>query len=112
MSRVLMRPAGAWIVAIGLMAAGGSVLLAQAGASVAPAQAGQAAPQEPADQFVPVKALPQQDQLPAAPLLVAAYAFVWVALLVYVWTIWRRLTKVEREIQALSARVSEGAPRR
>jgi hypothetical protein len=98
MSRVLMRPAWAWIVAIGLMAAGGSVLLAQAGASVAPAQAGQAAPQEPADQFVPVRALPQQDQLPA--------------LLVYVWTIWRRLTKVEREIQALSARVSEGAPRR
>jgi CcmD family protein len=112
MSRVLMRTAGAWIVAVGLMAAGGSVLLAQAGASVAPAQAGQAVPQDPADQFVPVKALPQQDQLPAAPLLVAAYAFVWVALLVYVWTIWRRLMKVEREIQALSARVSESAPRR
>jgi len=108
MSRVLMRSAGAWIVAAGLMAAGGSVLLAQA---AAPAPAGQAAQQDPADQFVPMKSLPQQDQLPAAPLLVAAYAFVWVALLVYVWTIWRRLMKVEREIQELSSRVSEGAPR-
>ena len=60
---------------------------------------------------MPMKSLPQQDQLPAAPLLVAAYAFVWVALLVYVWTIWRRLMKVEREIRELSSRVSEGAPR-
>jgi CcmD family protein len=59
-----------------------------------------------------VKALPAQDQLPAAPLLVAAYAFVWVALLAYVWTIWRRLVTVEREIQALSARVAENAARR
>jgi CcmD family protein len=112
MSRVLMRMAGAWVVAAGLMAAGGSVVLAQAAAPAAPAPAGQAAPQDPADQFVPMKSLPQQDQLPAAPLLVAAYAVVWVALLVYVWTIWRRLMKVEREIQALSSRVSEGAPRR
>ena len=61
---------------------------------------------------MPVKSLPQQEQLPAAPLLVAAYAFVWVALLVYVWTIWRRLMKVEREMQELSSRVSEGASRR
>jgi CcmD family protein len=107
-----MRTAGAWIVAAGLVAAGSSLVLAQAGAPAAAAQAGQAAPQDPADQFVPMKSLPQQDQLPAAPLLVAAYAFVWVALLVYVWTIWRRLMKVEREVRELSSRVSEGAPRR
>jgi CcmD family protein len=104
--------AGPWIVAAGLMAAGGSVVLAQATAPSAPVPGGQAAPQDPADQFVPMKSLPQQDQLPAAPLLVAAYAFVWVALLVYVWTIWRRLMKVEQEIRELSSRVSEGASRR
>jgi CcmD family protein len=103
-----MRRAGAWIVAVGLTAASGSALLAQTSA----APAAQAVPQEPADQFVPVKALPQQEQLPAAPLLVAAYAFVWVALLVYVWTIWRRLMKVEREIQELQSRVSESVSRR
>ena len=56
--------------------------------------------------FVPVDTLPPADQLPAAPLLIAAYAFVWVAVLVYVWTIWRRLGKVESEMQALERRSS------
>jgi CcmD family protein len=112
MSTVLMRKTGAWIVAIGLVSAGSSVLLGQAAASAAQIPVAQAASQEPADQFVPVKSLPPQDQLPAAPLLIAAYAFVWVALLVYVWTIWRRLGKVEREIHDLSSRVSEDASRR
>jgi CcmD family protein len=111
MSRALLRMAGAWIVAAGLLAAGGSVVIAQSAAPAAQGPTGQAASQEPADQFVPLKSLPQQDQLPAAPLLVAAYAFVWVALLVYVWTIWRRLMRVEREIRELSSRVSEGASR-
>ncbi len=109
MSRVLLRSAGAWIVAVGLLVGGGGVVLAQA---AAPPPAGQAAPQDPADQFVPMTSLPQQEQLPAAPLLVAAYAFVWVALLVYVWSIWRRLMTVEREIRELSSRVSEDASRR
>ena len=57
------------------------------------------------DGFVPVNSLPQAEQLPAAPLLVAAYAFVWVALLVYVWLLWRRMTRVERELADLSRRV-------
>jgi|OpeIllAssembly_1097287.scaffolds.fasta_scaffold405144_2 CcmD family protein len=111
MSRVVKRKAWACIVAIGLAAAGGSVVRAQAGGAAAQTPATVAAPQESADQFVPMKSLPQEDQLPAAPLLVAAYAFVWVALLVYVWSIWRRLTKVEREIQQLSSRLSESASR-
>ena len=41
-------------------------------------------------EFVPVSQLPPGDQLPAAPLLIAAYAFVWVALLAYLWSIRRR----------------------
>ena len=40
--------------------------------------------------------------MPAAPLLIAAYAFIWVAVIFYVWTIWRRLNKVETEMQALA----------
>jgi CcmD family protein len=56
-------------------------------------------------EFVPVSSLPPGDQLPAAPLLIAAYAFVWVAVLVYVWSVWRRLTKVETEMQALQKRI-------
>ena len=62
--------------------------------------------QPPAGQseFVPVNELPPADQLRAAPLLITAYAFVWVAVLFYVWTIWRRLNKVEKDMQALARR--------
>jgi len=60
--------------------------------------------QPPAGQseFVPVNTLPAADQLPAAPLLVSAYAFVWVATMVYLWSIWRRLNKVEGEMRSLA----------
>jgi len=70
------------------------------------AMAGQP-PATPAAQegFVPVNSLPQAEQLPAAPLLIAAYAFVWVALMMYVWFLWRRMTRVERELAELNRRV-------
>jgi CcmD family protein len=56
--------------------------------------------------FVPVNALPPQaEQLPAAPLVIGAYAFVWVALLFYVWSLWKRMTKLERELADLQRRV-------
>ena len=45
--------------------------------------------------------LPPAEQLPAAPLVVAAYAFVWLAMMFYLWTIWRRLSKVEDDMRAL-----------
>ena len=64
--------------------------------------------QPPAAQseYVPVKDLPPVDQLPAAPLLVAAYSFIWLAAMFYLWTIWRRLGKVETEMRALEQRRS------
>jgi CcmD family protein len=55
--------------------------------------------------FVPVDSVPLSDQLPAAPLLVTAYAFVWIAVMVYLWTIWRRLNKVEDEMRALTQKL-------
>jgi len=58
------------------------------------------------EDFVPVGSLPQAEQLPAAPLVIGAYAFVWVALLVYVWTVWRRLLKVERDMRDLAGRIN------
>jgi CcmD family protein len=58
-------------------------------------------------EFVPVTSVPTADQLPAAPLLIAAYAFVWLAVLFYVWTIWRRLNKVETDMAALARRSTE-----
>jgi len=80
------------------------MLLAMA-AALAPVAALQPPRGEPQEEFVPMKDLPQQEQLPAAPLLISAYAFVWVALLVYVWTVWRRLLKVEREMRDLAGRI-------
>ena len=62
------------------------------------------------DEFVPIDSLPPSDQLPAAPLLMAAYAFVWVVLLVYLWSIWQRMRKVERELAALGRRVQARQP--
>lgn len=55
-------------------------------------------------EFVPVNQLPPADQLPAAPLLIAAYAFVWVVLMLYLWSIWRRLGKVEIDMRSLEER--------
>ncbi len=64
--------------------------------------------QAPAGQneFVPVSSLPPTDRMPAAPLLIAAYAFVWLAVCFYLWTIWRRLGKVEADMQALERRTA------
>ena len=56
------------------------------------------------NEFVPLEQLPPADQLPAAPLLVSAYAFVWIALMFYMWTIWRRLSKIDADIRALETR--------
>lgn len=61
-------------------------------------------------EFVPVTELPASEQLPAARLLIVAYAFVWVAMLAYLWMMWRRLDKVEREISTLSAQLIKKRP--
>ena len=60
------------------------------------------------DGFVPIDQLPPQEQLPAAPLLITAYAFVWLLLMAYLWSIAKRLGRVEGEIQTLQRR-SPGA---
>ena len=55
-------------------------------------------------EFVPLKELPAaqgQEHLPAAPLVMGAYAFVWLALLIYVWVLWRRMTAVQKELADL-----------
>ena len=59
------------------------------------------------DEFVPVSQLPAQDQLPAAPLLVIAYAFVWLVLFAYVVSVSRRLAKVQHEVERLESDVAK-----
>jgi type VI protein secretion system component VasF len=63
------------------------------------------------DGFVPASSLPPGQQLPAAPFLIGAYAFFLVLMMVYLWSIWRRINKVEREIQELDRRSGRGAAR-
>jgi hypothetical protein len=62
--------------------------------------------QPPAGQseFVPISQLPESEKLPAAPLLVTAYAVFLVLMVFYVWTVWRRLNRVESEMRALEQR--------
>ena len=72
-----------------------------------------ASQQPPAGQegFVPVENLPQREQLPAAPLVMGAYAVAWVAVFGYLWSIWQRLGRVEREIVEVSRRLEAGSRR-
>jgi CcmD family protein len=52
-----------------------------------------------------------QEQLPAAPLVIAAYAIAWVAVFGYLWFIWQRLGRVERELAEVSRRIQPEARR-
>ena len=61
------------------------------------------------EEFVPVSQLPAQDQLPAAPLLVIAYAFVWLALFAYLVSVARRLSYVQREVERLESDMKRGS---
>jgi CcmD family protein len=76
-----------------------------------PAGAQQPKPSPAQEGFVPVDQLPPQEELPASRLLVAAYAVAWVAVFGYLWTIGRRLGRVELEIAEARRRVEAGSRR-
>ena len=61
------------------------------------------------DGFVPAQSLPPTEQMPAAPLLIGSYAFFLVLMMFYLWTIWRRIGRVEKEMHDLERR--QGAAR-
>jgi CcmD family protein len=46
--------------------------------------------------------------LPAGPLLYTAYAIVWLVLIGYVFMLWRRLDRVEKELREVAARIGSG----
>ena len=58
-------------------------------------------------EFQPVTEIPASEQLPSAPLVIAAYAFVWLAFMAYVWMMWRKLGRVEQELHTLSAQIAK-----
>jgi CcmD family protein len=100
-------------VVILLLSLSPSVSPAFAGASGGFGEAGSAAqqpesqPPKQTDEFVPISQLPAQDQLPAAPLLVIAYAFVWLVLFAYVMSVSRRLAKVQHEVERLESDIAK-----
>jgi hypothetical protein len=64
---------------------------------------------QPQSEFKPVTEIPASEQLPSAPLVIAAYAFVWLAFIAYVWLTWRKLGAVEQDLSALAARIAKGS---
>ena len=61
--------------------------------------------------FVPVDQLPGEEELPAKPLVAAAYGVAWLAVLIYVFSIWKRLNIVEREMADVARRIEAGGRR-
>lgn len=59
--------------------------------------------------FVKMSETAPREVLPATPLVFFAYAFVWLALIVYVFSIWRRMGRVEQDLAAIERRLREGS---
>lgn len=83
------------------------VLLAvlMSASAAAPAVLHAQQPTEQQGEFVPAENLPQREQMPAAPLLIGAYAFVLVALFAYVISVGRRVSAVKSDIARLEAEI-------
>ena len=81
-------------------------------ASASPAAPALLHAQQSAEQqgeFVPAESLPQRERMPAAPLLIGAYAFALVALFGYVISVSRRLTAVKTDIARLESDVKRSS---
>jgi len=98
-----LKPAAALVAA--------AALLAVPTGAAATASASSSQPQPPQEEFVPIDQVPPEDRLPAAPLLVAAYAVVWVVVFGYLWSIRRRASALDRDLAELSRRAAGGGER-
>ena len=56
------------------------------------------------DKFEPVGNVPIGEQLPAGPFIVGSYAFFLLLMVFYLWTIWRLINRVEKDMQDLARR--------
>ena len=88
------------LVALGCLAPSGAPSFSHVtlAAAVQQPPPGKPAPQ---DEFVPIDQLPPQEQLPAAPMVVAAYSFIWIAFVVYCISLVKRVRKVETDLAAI-----------
>jgi CcmD family protein len=69
-----------------------------------PVLARQQPPPSSQSEFKPISELPATEKMPAAPFLISAYAIVWLIAMFYIWTIWRRVGKLEGEFRTLERR--------
>lgn len=82
-----------WIVAIVLC-----VLVV-----IAPVAAQQPPPAN--EGFVPLSEFADREVLPATPLVFYAYGFAWVALMAYLFMVWRRIEQVDKDLQSVKKRL-------
>lgn len=61
--------------------------------------------QEPANEFRPVVPGELGEQVAAAPLVYAAYSFVWFAFVAYLFLLWKRMKRVDADIKDLNAKL-------
>ena len=94
-----MRLVRVWIIFAALLITPSAAIAALSSEALAK----EAQPQPPKE-FVPVDEVPPGEQIPAINLVAAAYGFVWLAVLGYVWSIARRLKTVEAELIELESR--------
>ncbi len=81
-----------------------AIVQAQATAPAPTGPASDSRPQAARGEFVPVSELPPVDQVPAGPLVLGAYGFIWAVVLVYVFSVARRLSAVQKDLEALQHR--------
>jgi len=68
----------------------------------------QGQPPAATDGFVPLSEAAPREVLPATPLVFYAYAFVWLALIAYVFLMWRRMARVEQDLASIQRRLADG----
>lgn len=61
-------------------------------------------------EFVPADQL-GQDTVPGGVLVLAAYAVAWLAVVAYVWMVWRRAGRIERELRDITAKFAASGRR-
>jgi CcmD family protein len=84
------------------------LLLLMLGAAVEAQQPPTQQPPPQQTEYVPIDQLPPSEQLAAAPLLIGAYSFVFVVLFLYIVSLSRRLTSVQREVERLDTSLKQG----
>jgi len=88
------------------------LLTVLAGPAVALAQTPPKPPAAAQDEFVPINApVNPSDTMPAPMLVGTAYAFIWIVLFGYLWSIRSRLATVEKEMAAIDRRVGKDSRR-